>query len=155
MEQRIFGFGQTVMLCDVLGSMPDAVAYIKGDGISGEVQFYQTPLGVIVAVEVRGLPKSEHRIFAFHIHEGTDCGGEKFANTKSHYNPTNTLHPNHAGDLPPLFSSDGYALSVVLTDRFEVKEIKGKTVVIHSDVDDFTSQPAGNSGEKIACGVIV
>lgn len=154
MENRIFGFGQAVMLCDILGGMPDAVAYIKGDGISGEAQFYQTPSGVIVATEVRGLPKSVHSIFAFHIHEGDSCGGEKFADTKTHYNPTNSLHPNHSGDLPPLFSSDGYALSVVLTDRFEVSEIIGKTVVIHSGVDDFTSQPAGNSGEKIACGVI-
>jgi len=64
-------------------------------------------------------------------------------------------HPHHAGDLPPLFGNNGYALSMFLTTRFSVSEIIGRTVILHSAPDDFTSQPAGNSGVKIACGVIV
>ena len=56
--------------------------------------------------------------------------------------------------MPPLFSNDGYALQAFLTDRFTVRDIIGRTVILHDEVDDFTSQPAGNAGERIACGVI-
>ena len=63
-------------------------------------------------------------------------------------------HPYHAGDLPPLFSANGLGFSAFLTNRFVAEEIKGKTIIIHSNPDDFTTQPSGNSGIKIACGVI-
>ena len=56
--------------------------------------------------------------------------------------------------MPPLFSNRGYALQAFLTDRFTVGEILGRTVIIHDGTDDFTSQPAGNAGARIACGVI-
>ena len=62
--------------------------------------------------------------------------------------------PYHAGDLPPLFSSHGQAYMAVLSGRFRIPEVLGRTIVIHSGPDDFTPQPAGNSGKKIACGVI-
>ena len=93
-------------------------------------------------------------IFALHIHEGNSCGDDNFADTKGHYNPGGCPHPYHAGDLPPLFSCRGHAFMAVLTDRFRIPEIIGRTVVIHSGRDDFTSQPAGDSGTRIACGVI-
>ena len=64
------------------------------------------------------------------------------------------VHPKHAGDLPPLMGCQGNAYLAVKTDRFIVHDIIGKTVVIHSDPDDFHTQPAGNAGKKIACGVI-
>jgi Cu-Zn family superoxide dismutase len=92
-----------------------------------------------------------------HIHEGGSCTGnaaDPFADAGSHYNPEGCEHPAHAGDLPPLFSNRGTAWGAVLTDRFSVGEISGKTVIIHLNPDDFTTQPAGNSGAKIACGVI-
>lgn len=63
-------------------------------------------------------------------------------------------HPEHAGDLPPLIRCRGNAYLSFRTDRFSVNEIIGRTVVIHSDPDDFHTQPAGNAGKKIACGVI-
>lgn len=72
----------------------------------------------------------------------------------SHYDPEGCEHPYHSGDLPPLFGNDGLALSIFLTNRFSVGEIIGKTVLIHERPDDFTTQPSGNSGMKIACGVI-
>ena len=56
--------------------------------------------------------------------------------------------------MPPLFSNKGYAFMIFLTDRFKVDEIIGKTVIIHSMPDDFKTQPSGDSGMKIACGVI-
>ena len=150
---------------EILNTRPHAVAMVRGGEkhpeVLGIVRFYQTDKGVLVASEVTGLqnPQStcDNSIFAIHIHDGTSCQGNEtdpFAKAMSHYNPKNCPHPHHAGDLPPLFANKGYAFSVFLTDRFTVDEIMEKTVIIHTNPDDFTSQPAGNSGEKMACGII-
>lgn len=136
----------------------DAFARLRGGdaapNLSGVVRFYGRRDGVLVEADISGLPPSETGFYGFHIHEGTGCGGENFSDTGGHFNPGNTLHPNHAGDLPPLLGNLGRAYMLVLTDRFRVPDILGKTVVIHGDPDDFHTQPAGNSGRKIACGVI-
>ena len=118
--------------------------------VQGKVLFYQTRSGVIVCANITGLQEG---VFAFHIHEGGDCG-ENFTNTGGHYDPKDRPHPGHAGDLPPLFSTGRQAFTAFLTNRFRINEILGKTVIIHAGPDDFTTQPAGNAGEKIACGVI-
>ncbi len=138
---------------------PDAVACIKGGAdaphLSGEVRFYQECGNVLVVADISGLPTCGGTgFFALHIHEGDCCGGEGFSETGSHYNPKEATHPNHSGDLPPLMQYRDCAFLVVRTDRFCVQEVIGKTVVIHSGPDDFHSQPAGNAGRKIACGVI-
>ena len=62
--------------------------------------------------------------------------------------------PYHAGDLPPLVSMNGYAWMCVYVQHLDLKNVIGRSVVVHSQADDFTTQPSGNSGEKIACGVI-
>lgn len=152
-------------LLSVLRGRPQAEARIAGSescpDISGTVRFYQTRAGVIVRAEVWGLPCSESpcgaRVFGFHIHEGCECAGnmdDPFAEAMNHYNPCGCKHPQHAGDLPPLFENKGYALSVFLTDRFSVRDVISRTVIIHDSPDDFTTQPSGNSGKKIACGVV-
>ncbi|MDP4132580.1 MAG: superoxide dismutase family protein [Bacillota bacterium] len=146
-------------------SRDEAVAYIKGGSeypdIHGNVYFYQTNIGIIVSAEIYGLPVqndcSGSSVFGFHIHEGSECTGnsmDEFADTLGHYNPKECPHPYHAGDLPPLFADNGYAYMSVLTSRFKLNEIIGKTVIIHEKPDDFTTQPSGNSGKKIACGKI-
>lgn len=151
------------LLC--IRQRPSAIAQIKGSSqypdICGMVRFYQTGRGVIVAAHISGLPELDdpccHPVFAFHIHTGACCAGNEgdpFADAGGHYNPDNCPHPRHAGDLPPLFGNRGQALSVFLTDRFCVKDVIGRTVIIHGSPDDFTSQPAGNAGVKIACGEI-
>lgn len=165
MEQSSFCGNSQMHLLSVLLGRPQAAASIAGNeslpDIAGTVWFYQTNKGVIVCAQVSGLPHSElpcqERIFGFHIHKGTDCSGnmdDPFAGAMSHYNPRDCDHPHHAGDLPPLFGKGGLALSVFLTDRFSVDEVIGKTVILHDRPDDFTTQPSGNSGTKIACGVI-
>ena len=137
---------------------PDAVAWIRGGatypGIRGTVKFFQRCDGVVVEAEVAGLPNTETGFFAFHIHEGGNCGGEGFANTAGHFDPGGKDHPNHAGDLPPLLADFGKAYMKVLTGRFRAAEIIGRTVVLHAGPDDFHTQPSGNAGTKIACGVI-
>lgn len=133
----------------------EAVACVKGaGGIHGQVRFYTTDCGVLVVAEIRGLPKNGSDFFALHIHAGNSCGGEGYADTGGHYDPKGNPHPLHAGDLPPLLSQNGRAFLVVETGRFRISDVIGRTVVIHSGPDDFHSQPAGNAGEKIACGVI-
>ncbi len=149
----------------VLMHKPSTCAIIKGSekypNISGIVRFYQLRNGVLIAAEISGLPHShgicQHPVFGFHIHDGNQCDGDMqdpFSGTMAHYNPAKCNHPFHAGDLPPLFGSRGYAFSVFLSDRFSLSEVLGKTVIIHGNPDDFTSQPSGNAGEKLACGVV-
>ena len=136
---------------------PKAIARIYGGKdypqLSGTVRFFLGIDGVIVEVEVKGLPETESGFFGFHIHAGGSCTGEGFADTGSHYNPGEDIHPQHAGDLPPLLSNDGKAYMKVLSNRFSIEEIIGRTVIIHNAPDDFRTQPSGNAGMKIACGV--
>lgn len=149
----------------ILQTSPQAIANVEGgsgdEEINGVVYFFQTEMGVIVMYSVGGLPVNPQSctgsVFAMHIHEGGSCtgaAGDPFSETGGHYNPYGCPHPYQAGDLPPLFSNGGYAFGAVLTSRFGVEEILGRTIVIHADVDDFHTQPSGNSGAKIACGVI-
>ena len=149
----------------ILNQIPEAAALMIGSSkyheLRGLIGFYQTKEGVLVTAEITGLPVSSDvchsPIFGFHIHEGERCTGNEtdpFADTKGHYNPKGCEHPYHAGDLPPLLGNKGNAFSIVLTDRFTVSEVIGKTVIIHASLDNFTTQPSGNSGEKLGCGVI-
>ena len=144
---------------------PQAWARIAGSDaypeIQGLVEFFQTNQGVIVSAKVVGLPQGKDKckqpIFAFHIHSGGKCAGnseDPFADAGTHDNPGGCPHPYHAGDMPPLFGANGSAILLFLTDRFAVNDIVGKTVIIHSSPDDFTTQPSGNAGKKIACGEI-
>ena len=145
---------------------PDASAELRGSvaypNLRGKVSFYQVGSKVLVTAAVEGFPnengKCLYPIYAMHIHTGASCTGniaDPFADTGSHYNPNSCAHPYHAGDLPPLFSNKGSAWSAFVTDRFTVREIINRTVVIHERADDFKTQPSGDSGKKIACGVIV
>jgi len=121
-----------------------AFTRLSGDhGLTGTVRFYQHPGGVLVEASVKGF--HDDGFHGFHIHTGK-VGG--------HYNPTDNPHPNHAGDLPPLLSAGGRAYMTVLTNRFSIREIIGRTVVIHENPDDFHTQPSGNAGEPIATGSI-
>ena len=136
-----------------------AVAHIRGGekapSLHGTVHFHQHGPYVLVAADIAGLPDSNHSgFFAFHIHEGSSCEGAGFPDTGGHFNPKGLPHPRHAGDLPPLLSCGGKAYLTLLTDRFTVKDILGRTVIIHSSPDDFHTQPSGNAGEKIGCGII-
>ena len=152
------------ILSNLLATTPDAAAILRGaegfEEVHGETRFYQTNVGTMVVTEVAGLPCGEpicsNIIYAFHIHEFGDCTliDGRFRNVGLHYNPLGCAHPNHAGDLAPLFCNNGYAFSAMLTARFNVDEVIGRSVIIHDNPDDFTTQPTGNAGIPIACGVI-
>lgn len=139
------------------GKKPYAVAEVSGGKdyptICGIVEFYLLEKGAIVVASIEKLPTTATNIFAFHIHNGETCN-DNFAESGTHFNPTNQEHPNHVGDMPPLFSNNGEAWTAFLDQRFNVQDIIGKVVIIHDNPDDFTTQPSGNSGNKIACGII-
>ena len=93
-------------------TIPDAAAEIKGSSefpeIRGMVYFFGVHNGTIVAADIRNLPDG-NAFHGFHIHGGT-CQGTKaepFAQADGHYNPTNAMHPQHAGDMPSLLANDG------------------------------------------------
>lgn len=141
-----------------------AYAKIKGSSdypdIYGTVTFSQRRNGILVSAQIHNLPfkACEKEIYGFHIHEGMSCTGndtDPFADAKTHYNSGDcSLHPYHTGDMPPLFGNNGFAYMSYFTNKFSISEIIGKAIIIHDSVDDFTTQPSGNSGQKIACGII-
>ena len=134
---------------------PDAVACIQGEAsLRGTVKFYAVREGTFVVAQIQGLPENAGGFYGFHIHGSSSCHGIGFPDTRSHYDPLNAPHPMHAGDLPPLLRCGKNAFLAVCTDRFRVADVIGKTALIHSEADDFRSQPAGRAGEKIGCGVI-
>lgn len=150
---------------------PHASAVLRGGEaqpkINGIVRFFQTEYGVLTEASLFGLPAPQgecrHPIFGFHLHSGEECGsgspmsdpsGEPFAAALGHFDPEGCDHPYHAGDMPPLMGCKGRAYQIFLTDRFDLDEVVGRTVVVHAMPDDFTTQPAGASGMRIACGVI-
>lgn len=147
-------------------------AYASIDGgplaqnVKGMVYFNDVPGGTMVSVYVNGLPPFKRAEgnnkqvgpFGFHIHQYGNCNtgdyNDPFKSAGAHWNPTNQPHGNHAGDFPVLFSNHGTAMMSFFTDKFKASDVIGKSVIIHESPDDYTSQPAGNSGRKLACGVI-
>lgn len=141
-----------------INKKPRAVAVVRGDelysDIRGTVRFYQMPGGVLIEADFIGLPGNNSGFYGFHIHTGRNCGGEGFPESGGHISGFSKKHPMHSGDLPPLLSCNGRAYMAVMTDRISIRDILGRTILVHSGADDFCSQPAGNAGRKIACGVI-
>ena len=151
----LWGSGGTVAHADLKPT--------QGNTVSGKVEFRQSGSTVHVAVDLVGLaPNSEH---GFHVHERGDCSAPDAMSAGGHFNPEGVAHgdyghpPHHSGDLPNLkadgkgevhTSFDIGALSVGSGSG----DVDGHSVVVHRDADDYKSQPAGNSGPRLACGVI-
>ena len=149
---------------------PEAAAIIRGGPLApeviGVVTFKTVPGGVEVCVDISGLPPyqpgSGDRLpigpFGFHIHQNGNCTtgspDDPFQQAGAHWNPTNQPHGNHAGDFPVLFSNRGIARMCFFTDKFRVRDVIGRSVIVHQSPDDYKTQPAGNSGKRMACGVI-
>lgn len=134
---------------------PSAICLINGrdqfNNLRGFAEFFDFNDEVVLVCSVSNLPKTTTNFFGFHIHEKGLCDDD-FTSVGGHLG--DGAHPNHKGDLPPLFSSNGNAFLVFATNRFSINEIIGKSMIIHENPDDFTTQPSGNSGARIACGII-
>lgn len=139
-----------------------SLASTQGQLARGELKLRQGSDGVHVTGTLQGLkPGAEH---GFHVHEKGDCSALDASSAGGHYNPTSNAHgnpmsgPHHAGDVPNV-RADASGRAKVDTRITGVSlgaanDIIGRAIVVHADPDDYTSQPAGNSGARIACGVI-
>ena len=130
----------------------------------GTVDLIQTQAGVLLKLSVKGLPAGEH---AFHVHAVGKCEAP-FTSAGPHFNPENQKHGmmaghGHAGDMPNLHIPQSGELAVevlntgVTLDKGKptsVFDTDGSAVVVHAGADDYKSDPAGNAGDRIACGVI-
>ena len=135
----------------------------KGNKAFGEATFEQAGDKVHVTVFAQGLkPDAEHGL---HIHEAGDCSSGDGMSAKGHFNPHGKPHgdprsaEHHAGDLPALKAGkDGRAKLDVTVDGISIGkgpgDIVGRGLIIHADPDDYKTQPTGNAGARIACGVI-
>jgi len=130
----------------------------------GAVELNQTPAGVLLRLTLKGLPAGER---AFHIHAVGRCE-PPFTTAGGHFNPGGQKHglmvgPGHAGDMPNLhIPSNGVLVVEILNAAVTLEKDKpnslfqkeGTSIVIHAAKDDYKSDPAGNAGDRIACGVI-
>ena len=131
----------------------------------GTVNFTEMEGQVTLEVDVEGLPEGEH---GFHFHETGTCTPPDFASAGAHFNPANKHHGmlnpegRHAGDLPNLkVGADGKgklqtttALFTLSPGAISLADADGSAAVIHAQADDLKTDPAGNSGARIACGVV-
>lgn len=133
-----------------------------GEKIKGIIHFTEENGKMKVESMVEGLKPGPH---GFHIHEVGDCSKADFASAGGHFSVEHTKHGapdskvRHAGDLGNLMANNkGVAKSTLTVQGVTLQSgpnsILGRAVIIHKDKDDFTSQPAGNSGARQACGII-
>lgn len=154
--------------CSTLtGKLPAAKAVLEGrsgSNAAGSARLSGTKAdGVHLHIELHGL--AANSVHGFHIHDKGDCSAADAASAGGHFNPTGTVHGSpervvhHAGDLPALTAD---AAGNVRAD-FDLRDvtlgpgpnsIAGRSLIVHRDPDDYLTQPAGNSGPRIACGVI-
>lgn len=135
-----------------------------GNSVMGRLDFEQTGTMVTVRGEIRGL--KANAVHGFHVHEKGDCSSSDGTSAGGHFNPDAKAHgqhgvgSHHVGDLPSLKSdAQGVARIQFNTDSLSLRaedprNIRGRSLIVHRDPDDYTSQPAGNSGPRWACGVI-
>jgi superoxide dismutase, Cu-Zn family len=149
----------------VQGRAQDAVAELidgKANPI-GSAQLNQLEQGVQIVIAVSGLPVGKH---ALHIHETGACE-PPFESAGGHFNPTGAEHGfdsaggPHAGDLPNIYVGEGALQVEYITDRVTLEDGEtslfdddGSAIVIHEGQDDYVSEPAGDAGNRLACGVI-
>ena len=142
-----------------------AVAHLivnSENNLKGVIEFTEINGGVTVVTKVDGLTPGAH---GFHIHEVGDCSKADFTSAGGHFNPSKKSHgahhadPSHAGDLGNLVADKSMkAYTTFQTHGVTLGEgensIIGKAIIIHKDTDDFKTQPTGNAGGRVACGVI-
>lgn len=159
----------SVAACSHMGMQqhgPSASSQLEarsGSTVTGTVKLMQRGDHVMAMVNVSGLkPGQEH---GFHIHDKGDCSAPDGISTGGHFNPTGKPHgsqdaDHHGGDMPALkadangkASTKFHLTGVTVADG--PTSIMGRGIIVHKDPDDYKTQPTGNSGARIACGVIV
>ncbi len=142
----------------------EAVAVLRpteGNSVEGTVRFAETENGVKVVADVKGLEPGKH---GFHIHEYGDCTAPDATSAGGHFNPFGKPHGGpdaelrHVGDLGNITAGeDGNASYERVDSHLKLRGqggIVGLSVIVHEKEDDFTTQPTGGAGDRLACGVI-
>ncbi len=142
------------------GTAKAALQDASGKGV-GTATLTDTPSGLLIKLVLAGVPAGEH---AFHIHAVGKCDAPKFASAGGHFNPTNAKHGlmnasgPHNGDMPNIYvPADGKLEIELLNPKATLAALfdaDGSALVIHAGTDDYKTDPAGNAGDRIACGVI-
>jgi superoxide dismutase, Cu-Zn family len=133
-----------------------------GNKVSGTVTFTEVADGVQVRAEISGLTPGNH---GFHVHEFGDCSAADAASAGAHFNPTKQPHAGpdaperHVGDMGNVQADASGKAKLEYVDHQisltnDERSVIGRSVVVHAKADDLKSQPAGDSGARIACGVI-
>jgi len=146
------------------GEMTKAICVLyptQGNTVSGTITFTGTEAGVKVVVDVQGLSKGKH---GFHIHEFGDCNSPDGSSAGGHFNPGAMNHggpmdmTRHMGDMGNLEADESGKVHMEYVDPvISLKgehSIIGRSVILHKNEDDLKTQPTGNAGPRIACGVI-
>lgn len=138
---------------------------VQDSGVSGELVFDPDGEALRLSGEIRGLaPGATH---GFHVHETGDCSAPDATSAGGHFNPAGNPHgdrqgdaPHHAGDMPNLVAGDDGVAKVDVSlaglridDGSEV-DVVGRALIVHAQPDDYATQPTGNAGARIACGVV-
>lgn len=140
------------------------LASASASRVSGSVTLVPMGKGLHLTGEVGGLPANSTH--AFHIHEKGDCSAADASSAGPHFNPFNAAHgkagsgAHHAGDMNNLTAdAEGVAkinvhLEGVTLGGGAVNDVSGRALIVHAAADDYASQPAGNAGARVACGII-
>lgn len=151
--------------CATMGPRPTATATLAptaGSTAAGTVKLTQLADGSVeVKVDLTGVPAGVH---GFHVHDKGDCGDNGNA-AGGHFNPAATAHgapaapPHHAGDFGNVTASDAGEVRTTFTTRSVTVEAgassaAGHAIILHANPDDLVTQPTGNAGPRIACGVV-
>jgi superoxide dismutase, Cu-Zn family len=134
----------------------------KGNHVQGVVNFTEVEGGIHITATIEGLTPGKH---GFHIHEFGDCSAPDGSSAGGHFNPTNQKHggpdhlERHAGDLGNIVAD---AFGIAHYDRVDSvitlngpNTIIGRSLIVHANPDDLKTQPTGNAGGRVACGLIV
>lgn len=139
-----------------------AVLMDSDGGRIGAAALVPTPSGLLIQLDVEGLPAGAH---GFHIHETGECDAPAFKSAGGHFAPDGREHGflnangPHAGDLPNVYTEEGATRTRadVFADGLTLDQLldgDGSAIVIHATVDDYQTDPAGHAGDRLACGVV-
>lgn len=156
--------GMSAMARSTATSGTVALAAASGSLVSGTLKLTPVSDGVRIVGEIGGLaPNSTH---GFHIHETGDCSAADAKSAGGHFNPASMPHgragagPHHAGDMDNIVSNAQGVARVDVVDRSvtlgggAANDADGRAFIVHGGADDYTSQPSGDAGSRVACGVI-
>jgi len=133
-----------------------------GNKVSGTITFTEVADGVQVQAEITGLTPGNH---GFHVHEFGDCSAADASSAGAHFNPTHESHggpdaaERHVGDMGNVQADASGKAKLEYVDHQisltnDQRSVIGRSVIVHAKADDLKSQPAGDSGARVACGVI-